>query len=69
MFDNEVADVTMAYVIMLARSLHVIDRGVHAGGWPKPAGTSLRGATLGIIGLGGIGRAVAARAIDRRHGA
>ena len=41
MFDNEVADVTMAYVIMLARVLHVIDRGVHAGAWPKPAGRSL----------------------------
>jgi D-3-phosphoglycerate dehydrogenase len=47
---------------MLARGLHTIDRGVHAGSWPKPAGTSLRGATLGIVGLGGIGRAVAARA-------
>jgi D-3-phosphoglycerate dehydrogenase len=61
MFDNEVADIAMAYVIMLARSLHIIDRGVHAGSWPKPAGKSLGGATLGIIGLGGIGRAVAAR--------
>jgi phosphoglycerate dehydrogenase-like enzyme len=63
MFDDEVADVAMAYVTMLARGLHVIDRGVHAGGaWPKPVGRSLRGATLGIIGLGGIGRALAARA-------
>jgi D-3-phosphoglycerate dehydrogenase len=63
MFDNEVADISMAYVVMLARSLSVIDRGVHAGHWPKPAGKSLAGATLGIIGLGGIGRAVAARAL------
>jgi D-3-phosphoglycerate dehydrogenase len=62
MFDDEVADVAMAYVTTLARGLHLIDRGVHAGAWPKPAGRSLRGATLGIIGLGGIGRAVAARA-------
>jgi D-3-phosphoglycerate dehydrogenase len=61
-FDDEVADVTMAYLVMLARGLHTIDRGVHAGLWPKPAGTSLRGATLGIVGLGGIGRAVSARA-------
>jgi D-3-phosphoglycerate dehydrogenase len=61
-FDDEVADVAMAYVVFLARSLHLIDAGVHAGGWPKPAGRSLRGATLGIVGLGGIGRAVAARA-------
>ena len=63
MFDNEVADISMAYVIMLARSLHIIDRGVHAGSWPKPAGRSLGDSTLGIIGLGGIGRAVAARAL------
>jgi phosphoglycerate dehydrogenase-like enzyme len=35
---------------------------VHAGQWPKPAGRSLRSATLGIVGLGGIGRALAVRA-------
>ncbi len=62
MFDDEVADVSLAYLVMLARHLHTIDRGVHAGSWPKPAGRSLRGATLGIVGLGGIGRAVAVRA-------
>lgn len=62
MFNDEVADVAMAYVTMLARGLHIVDRGVHAGVWPKPAGRSLRGSTLGIVGLGGIGRAVAVRA-------
>jgi D-3-phosphoglycerate dehydrogenase len=61
-FDDEVADVAMAYVTTLARSLHVVDRGVHRGEWPKPAGRSLRGRTLGVVGLGGIGRALAARA-------
>lgn len=63
MFDNEVADVTMAYIVALARSLHIVDRCVHAGAWPKPPGRSLLGSTLGIIGLGGIGRSVAARAM------
>ena len=62
MFDDEVADVTMAYVVNLLRELATIDRGVRTGSWPKPAGRSLRGLTLGIIGLGGIGRAVAQRA-------
>jgi D-3-phosphoglycerate dehydrogenase len=62
MFDDEVADVTMAYVVMLDRHLAVIDRGIREGRWPKPAGTSLSTQTLGIIGLGGIGRAVAKRA-------
>ena len=61
-FDDEVADVTMAYVTMLLRHLGAIDRGVRTGSWPKPPGTSLRGLTIGIIGLGGIGRAVIPRA-------
>ena len=61
MFDDEVADVTMAYVTMLTRQLSFIDRGVRTGSWPKPPGTSLRNLTVGIIGLGGIGRAVARR--------
>ncbi len=60
-FADEVADVTITYVTMLARGLHLIDRGVRAGGWPKPAGRSLSGLTLGIVGLGSIGRAVVAR--------
>ncbi|MEM1335652.1 MAG: NAD(P)-dependent oxidoreductase, partial [Actinomycetota bacterium] len=47
---------------MLLRQLPFIDRGVRAGGWPKPPGRSLRGLTIGIIGLGGIGRAVVPRA-------
>lgn len=61
MFDDEVADVSMAYITMLARQLAFIDRGIRAGEWPKPPGASLRDLTLGIIGLGGIGRAVARR--------
>jgi len=60
-FADEVADVTIAYVIILARGLHLIDRGVRAGDWPKPAGRSLNALTLGVLGLGNIGRAVAAR--------
>lgn len=62
-FDDEVADISMAYVIMLLRQLVVIDRGIRSGRWPKPAGTSLRGNTLGVVGLGGIGRALAQRAL------
>jgi D-3-phosphoglycerate dehydrogenase len=62
MFDDEVGDVTMAYITMLTRQLAFIDRGIRESAWPKPPGTSLRGLTLGIIGLGGIGRAVARRA-------
>lgn len=56
MFGTEVADVATAFVIGLARELFVIDRGVRAGGWPKPAGISLTGRRAGVIGLGDIGR-------------
>lgn len=63
MFDDEVADVTMSYVTTLLRQLSLIDRGVRSGSWPKPPGRSLRGLTLGIVGLGAIGRAVALRAL------
>ena len=63
MFDDEVGDVTMAYIVDVCRHLTAIDRGIRSGGWPKPPGMSLSGAVLGIVGLGGIGRAVARRAL------
>ena len=61
MFGAEVADVAVAYVIGLARGLFLIDRGVRAGGWPKPAGVSLAGKRVGLVGLGDIGRNAALR--------
>lgn len=61
-FDDEVADATIGYVLLLARQLHRIDRSVRDGGWLKIRGVTLRGKTMGVIGVGGIGRAVAQRA-------
>jgi D-3-phosphoglycerate dehydrogenase / 2-oxoglutarate reductase len=62
MFGAEVADLAMCYVLGLARDAFFIDREVRKGGWPKPAGISLPGKTLGIVGLGDIGRNIAKRA-------
>ena len=62
-FANEVADVAIGYMLMLARHLHEIDAGVRGGSWPKPQGVSMAGRTLGVIGLGAIGRAVARRGL------
>ena len=62
-FDDEVADVAMAYTIMLLRRLHTINDGVRRGEWPKPAGHSASGLQMGVVGLGGIGRALVRRAI------
>jgi len=61
MFGAEVADVATGFVIGLARELFLIDRGVRAGNWPKPAGISLSGKVAGVIGLGDIGRNVVMR--------
>ena len=62
-FSDEVADVVMGYIILLARQLHKLDRSVRSGGWPKFRGVSLRGKSLGVIGIGSVGRAVVLRAV------
>ena len=58
-FSDEVADIVMGYIVLLARQVHLLDRSVRAGGWRKFQGTSLGGKTLGIVGVGNIGRALA----------
>lgn len=62
-FADEVADIVIGYVIMMSRQLHKLDRSVRDGGWAKIEGISLRGKTLGVIGMGSIGRAVAQRGL------
>lgn len=61
-FGGEVADSALAYMLLLARRHHVVDAAVRAGGWPKVEGASLSGSTVGVVGLGAIGRAVVERA-------
>lgn len=61
MFGNEVADVAIAYFTGIARQTYFIDREVRKGNWVKPAGMSLTGKTVALIGLGDIGLATARR--------
>lgn len=61
MFGGEVADIAVGYVIGLARQTFLIDRGVRNGEWPKPAGISLSGKNVALLGFGDIGRNVAKR--------
>lgn len=61
-FGGEVADAAMAYLLALARGTASVDRAVRHGDWPKYEGISLEGATIGVIGLGSIGRQVVRRA-------
>jgi len=58
------AEHTIALMLALARRVSVADATMKAGGWDrnKFVGTEVAGKTLGVIGLGRIGREVARRA-------
>ncbi len=58
-----VAEMTIALFFALARTIPHLDRAIHAGAWPPVQGMELAGKTVGIVGLGRIGHAVARRAI------
>ena len=59
-----VAELTMGLVLSLARNIAPADASMKAGQWEKSrfAGIGLAGKTIGIIGFGRIGQAVASRA-------
>ena len=60
-----VADLGMALTLAVARRVAEGDRYVRSGQWPKGAmgfGTKLGGKTMGIVGMGRIGQALAQRA-------
>lgn len=61
MFGGEVADIGISYMLGLARYTFFIDREVKKGNWVKPAGMSISGKTIALIGLGDIGLATARR--------
>lgn len=62
-FADEVSDVALGYIILLARHLHKLDRSVRDGGWLQIPGITLRGKTLGIVGVGSIGRGLVERGL------
>jgi len=67
--DEDVADHAIGLIIAQARAIVSGDRRLRAGGWDKrekPFTRSLGGMRLGIVGLGSIGAAVAARAAAMR---
>jgi D-3-phosphoglycerate dehydrogenase/(S)-sulfolactate dehydrogenase len=59
---NAVAEYTIGLLLVAARRLVHSAVGVASGAWPREDGHELRGATLGIVGYGAAGRAVAALA-------
>ena len=57
--DTTVAEHAMGLVFAAARHIATMHGLVRAGGWRPMQGMELKGKTLGIIGLGGIGREMA----------
>jgi len=70
--DDSVADFAWALMLAAARRLGEAERWVRAGQWRHPPqfldwlGTDVFGGTLGILGMGRIGRAIARRAAGFR---
>jgi phosphoglycerate dehydrogenase-like enzyme len=60
---ESVAEQTFALLLGVARRIAVNDKDVKAGGWDRTLVRPLRGLTMGLLGLGRIGRAVATRAL------
>ena len=59
---NAVADLAFALMLSLARKVPVADGKVRNGFWGPLMGTELQGKTLGVIGLGDIGKGLIKRA-------
>jgi D-3-phosphoglycerate dehydrogenase len=61
-FTDPVADTTLGYILCFARQLPWMDGDIRRDLWNKPNLISLRECTLGVIGVGNIGKAVVRRA-------
>jgi D-3-phosphoglycerate dehydrogenase len=61
-FTLPVADTVMGYLLAFARRQPWMDKAMKAGVWNKIPGRSLHECTLGIIGVGAIGKTLARRA-------
>ncbi len=61
-FTDPVADSVLGYMLSFARKLPWMDERMKKGGWVKIPGLALNETTLGIIGVGRIGKAIARRA-------
>jgi len=60
---NAVAELALGGMLSLARRIPQGHRAVVDGGWQRHIGTEIAGKTLGVVGLGNIGRSLAAKAV------
>lgn len=61
-FSEPVADTVLGYMLCFARQLPWMDLDMRGGTWHKRGGVSLRECTLGVIGVGNVGKAIIRRA-------
>jgi len=61
-FTTPVADTVLGYLLAFSRRQPWMDRAMKSGEWEKIPGKSLSESTLGVIGVGNIGKAVTRRA-------
>lgn len=61
-FTLPVADTVMGYMLAFARQIPWMDRDMRSQKWEKRSGVSLSECTLGVVGVGNIGKAVLRRA-------
>lgn len=61
-FTLPVADTVLGYILAFARGYSWMDRALKSGTWMKVPGRSLSECTLGVVGVGKIGKAVIRRA-------
>lgn len=58
-----VAELTIGLMFAAMRAIPMSDAGVKRGGWPRRRGIEVSGRTVGVVGCGAVGRAVARMAI------
>lgn len=61
-FTHPVADTVLGYILCFARNLPFMDKAMKGGEWRKIPGRAMNESTIGVIGVGAIGKAVLRRA-------
>ena len=58
-----VAELSVGFILVLARNIVEASIATRAGGWPRMSGISLEGKCVGLLGFGAIGKQVAPRLV------
>ena len=61
-----VSEQAISLIMGIAKGTVTVDKAMRNGGWPSEPRKPIRGSTLGIVGLGRIGRSLAVRAVAMR---